>query len=75
MVMVMFLDMDFIVGVMDMTCFGLDHFITTFTTDYSSHFGITWDYMGMGIIMVEDGQEIGMGMDITTTIVFTEILM
>jgi hypothetical protein len=74
MVMEMFSDMDFIVGVMDMTCFGLDHFITTFTTDYSSHFGITWDGMDMAIIMV-DGQEIGMEMDITTTIVFIEILM
>jgi hypothetical protein len=74
MVMEMFSDMDFIVGVMDMTCFGLDHFITTFTTDYSSHFGITWDGTDMAIIMV-DGQEIGMEMDITTTIVFIEILM
>jgi hypothetical protein len=74
MVMEMFLDMDFIVGVMDMTCSGLDHFITTFTTDYFSHFGIIWDGMDMGIIMV-DGQEIGMEMDITTTTVFIEILM
>jgi hypothetical protein len=74
MVMEMFSDMDFIVGVMDMTCFGLDHFITTFTTDYSFHFGITWDGMDMAIIMV-DGQEIGMEMDITTTMAFIEILM
>jgi hypothetical protein len=70
----MFLDMEYIAGAMDMTCFGLDHFIITFTTGYSSHFGIIWAGMDTVITMV-GGQEIGMEMDIITITPFTEILI
>jgi hypothetical protein len=71
--MEMFLGMDYTAGVMDMTCFVLDHFIITFITDYSFLSGIIWAGMATATIM-EDGQVIGMVMDITTTIIFIEII-
>jgi hypothetical protein len=71
--MEMFLGMDYTAGVMVMICFGLDHFIITFITDYSFLSGIIWVGMGTATIM-EGGQVIGMVMDLTTIILFTVIL-
>ena len=71
--MEMFLVMDCTAGVMDMTCFGLDHFIITFITDYSFLSGIILAGMATATTM-EDGQVTGMEMDLTTIIVFTVIL-